>query len=797
MLKNHFKIAWRNLWKNKSFSFINIAGLAVGMAASVLILLWIRNELSYDEYHADADRIYRVAVDIQSSAANRIFARTSAPLAPALEKDFPQVEHAVRLWQWNNLLVKYGEENIFYEDNYYLVDPGIFDVLTIPLIQGDARTALNRPSTLVIAEETAKKYFGGEDPIGKTLLINDKEFEVTGVMQELPHNSHLKFNLITSFATLENEDWFKNDMQNWHSTMFYTYIKVKEHVDIPALENQIKTAANPYVGEVLGSAYNYFLQPIQDIHLYSDLRNEAEVPGNAVNVYIFTVVAILILLIACLNNINLTTAQSSNRAKEVGVRKAVGAAKVNLFNQFVSESLLLTALALVLAMLLVFATHPVFEYLSGQTYNLGQIFTPRLIIVLLGLTFLVGMAAAIYPALFLSSFRPVRVLKGKLNMGTKGTSLRKVLVVCQFTISLILIVGTIMIYRQLDFMKDENLGFDKEQMLILPIRGGVSITDRFEQIKDEFQNHSSVVSLTASSSVPGKGVDNFSASLIGEDDDKGQSLYYLFVDFDFLKTYGIEMVAGRSFNKSFQTDAESAFLINEKAVKALGWATSEEAIGKKLKAGFGREGEIIGVYKDFHYRSLQAPIEPLALAIVPWRFSYISLKMNTKELSSTMAFVEKKWHELFPRNPYEYSFLDEEFNKQYIADENTGRTFLAFTGIAIFIACMGLFGLATFTAKQRTKEIGIRKALGASVASVVVLLSKDFIRLVIIAIVIATPVAWYAMDRWLEGFAYRIEIGWWMFALAGLLAIVIALLTVSFQSVKAALMNPVKSLRSE
>lgn len=786
--------------RNKGYTFLNVAGLAIGIAACLIISFYIRNELSYDDYHTESDRIYRIAVDIQSSRTNRIFATTCGPLAPALKKDFPQVDAAVRLWRQNNKLIKYGKKNAFYEDNFFLVDPSIFDVFTIPLSKGTMETALNRPNTLLIAEETAKKYFGAEDPIGKTVLVNDEPFEVTGVMKHLADNSHMKFNLITSLATVEKESWFNEDIQNWHSTMYYTYIKVTPNTNISDFAKEIETAANRYVGDVIkgwGTTYRYFLQPIKSIHLHSDLSNEAEVPGNAANVYIFIVVAVLIILIAALNYINLTTAQSSNRAKEIGVRKAVGAAKSSIFNQFLGESILLTLFALISALLLVMAIKPLFEHLSGQVYHLGQIFTFQFTGVLLGLTLLVGILAAIYPALFLSSFRPVTVLKGKIDMGNKGTLLRQILVVSQFTISIILIVGTLIVYKQLNYMKDQRLGFDKEQTLILPIKGGVSIADRLEQLKDEFGGHSSVVSVAASSSIPGKAVANYSASLLGEADDKSQSMYYLFVDADFLNTYGIEMIAGRPFDKRMQTDAETTFLINEKAVSAFGWASPEEAIGKRLSTGFQAMGQIIGVYKNFNYRSLQAPIEPLIMAVVPWRFNYISLKLNTANLSSTTAFVEKKWHKLFPQSPYEYFFLDEEFNRQYTTDEKMGRTFLVFTGIAIFISCLGLFGLATFVAKQRTKEIGIRKVLGASVTGIVELLSKDFIKLVLLALVIASPLAWWAIHQWLQGFAYRINIEWWVFLVAGLVAVLIAQLTVSIQAIRAAVANPVDSLRDE
>jgi putative ABC transport system permease protein len=799
MWQNYIKIALRNIKRHKGYTFLNIAGLATGIAACLIISFFIKNEISYDDYHKDIDRIYRVAIDIQASADNRVFATTSATLAPALEKDFSEVEAAVRLWKQDNKLVKHGEEKVFYENNFYLADPEIFQVFTIPLKYGNAETALNRPSTVLVAEETARKYFADEDPVGKILNINDQDYEVSGVMQDLPHNSHLKFNLITSMATVEQEEWYQDVGDNWFATMFYTYIKVKNHVDINTFEKKVETIANAYVaGELteLGYNFRYFLQPVQDIHLHSNLRYEAEAPGNPINIYIFTVVAVLILLIASLNYINLTTAQSAKRAKEVGVRKAIGAAKSSLFVQFLCETLLLTTIALVIALFIVVVCRPLFEYISGQAINLQQIFTLEFTAGLLGLTFILGIAVAIYPAMFLASYQPVKVLKGSLSMGSRGASLRKVLVVCQFTISLMLIVGTIMVYRQLNFMKNQQLGFEKEQMLVLPVRG-TSIADNYEQIKNEFQRHSSILKATSTASIPGREMDNFSTSLRKVTDDKSQSMFYLFVDADFLETYGIEMVAGRPFDKQVKTDAESGFLINEMAVKALGWANPEEAIGKQLAAGFGRNGEIIGVYKDFHYRSLQTSIEPLVMAINPNRFRYISLQLKTDDIASTMAFVEQKWKELFPQNPYEYAFLDVEFNKQYEADEKTGQTFLVFTGIAIFIACLGLFGLATFIAQQRTKEIGVRKVLGASVSSIVALLSKDFVKLVLVSFVIATPLSYLLISKWLENFASRIAIGWVTFATAGITILLIALLTVSFQSVKAALANPVKNLRTE
>jgi putative ABC transport system permease protein len=800
MLKNYFNIAIRNINRHKGYTFLNVAGLAIGIASCLLISFFIKNETSYDSYHENADRIYRVAIDIQSRADNRFFAQTSAPLAPALKKDFPQIETAVRIWRQNNKLVKYGKEKSFYEDDLFLTDPQIFDVFTLPLIKGETKSALARPFTVVMTAEAAAKYFGKEEPIGKILNINNRDYEVTGVIQKLPGNSHLTFNLISSMSSVENEDWYKQYEigENWFSTMFYTYIKLKENTNIQELEKRIATAANPYVGKELkesGSNYHYLLQPLKDIHLNSHFGDEAQVPGNAINVYIFTVVAILILIIASLNYINLTTAQSANRAKEVGVRKVIGATKSPLVFQFMGESLLLTMMALAFAIIIVAITHPLFEMLSGYNLSLNLIFTPGFCLVVIALAIVLGVVAAIYPALFLSSFRPVKVLSGQLSLGAKGGKLRQILVISQFAISITLIVGTIIVFKQLSFMKEQNLGFNKEQVLVLPVRG-TYIGDKYEQLKSEFTADPTIVSATASQSVPGKEVPNYKIRLEGEVDDKSQDMYYLFTDFDFLKTYQISMVAGRPFDKTIKTDATSAFLINEKAVKAFGWSSPEVAIGKKLDTGFGRKGTIVGVYKDFHYRALQAPIEPLVMAINEGQLNTISLRLKTKDLSTTISFVQNKWQELFPNNPYEYSFLDQQFDHQYKADENTGRTFLVFTCIAICIACLGLFGLATFVAHQRTKEIGVRKVLGASVAGVVALLSKDFVKLVVIAFLIAGPASYLLVSNWLDNFATRISIDWQTFAIAGIVILSITLITVSFQSIKSALADPVKSLRN-
>ena len=796
MLKNYLKIALRNFRRHKGYSFINIAGFAIGMAVCLLILIYVRQELSYDKYHKDGDRVYRIAQDIQTQTSNRLFAPISPMVALTLKTEYPQIEYAARALTTSPRLVK-REETLFYENRFMFADQELFDVLTIPLIHGNPQEALTRPQTLVISERIALKYFGQDSPLGKTLNINQQDYEITGVAANPPENTHLKYDLIASMETLA--DW--SEMTNWYSTMFYTYFKVKPNVNMEELSQRLRHLADNYVGDRLtprGVSYNYFLQLLSSIHLNSPIRYDVEPPGNPIYVYIFSFVGLFILLIACLNFMNLATARSANRAKEVGLRKVVGAQRLQLISQFLGESLMLSLLSIGLAMLIAKLTIPLVTRATGITLSFSQLLTPGILISLVAGSILVGLAAGVYPAFVLSAFRPVATLKGILRSGSRGFAMRTILVVVQFAISIVLIFGTMIMYKQFHYMKNQHLGFEKEQKLILPLRGGISITENYESVKDHFSSHPSITSATVSSSVPGRTLSSFSIRIVGEDDERSQDMFHMFFDHDFVPNYGIEMVVGRAFQKEMSTDIRGAFLINEAAVTAFGWSSSEDAIGKRLQTGFGgRINPIIGVTKNFHYRGLQSEVEPLIMEYQPDIFRCITLSIEISNLKESMAFVESQWKTMFSGNPFESFFLDTDFEQQYRSDEQVGRIFGIFTILGLFIACLGLLGLASFTAESRTKEIGIRKVLGASVIGIVFMLSKQFTKWVLLANVIAWPVAYYIMNRWLKNFAYRADINILIFVLSCFLVLAIALLTVSFQSIRAATTDPADSLRYE
>lgn len=797
MLKNYFKIALRNFQRHKGYSFINIAGFAIGMACCLIILIYVRHELSYDRYNKDVERIYRIVIDIRKPTTNRVFALVSPPVAPALKADYPQVEHAARALMPSNPRLVRRKDTLFYEDRFMYADQELFDVLTFQFIQGNSQEALTRPNTLVVSQRMAIKYLGNANPLGDTLEINQQEYEITGVVTDSPENTHLKYDLIASLETLK--DW--DEMTNWYSTMFYTYLKLKPGVNVEEFSSQISRLADKYVGEQLkswGTIDHYFLQPISSIHLHSHLRYETEPPGNPVYIYIFSFVGLFILIIACLNFMNLSTARAANRAKEVGLRKVVGAQRLQLIGQFLGESLLVALLSLGLALAIARFAIPLLNDLTRISLRFDAFLNPVVLFSLVGGAIIVGLAAGLYPAFVLSAFRPAVTIKGTFPSGSRGLALRTVLVVSQFAISVVLIIGTLTMYKQFSFMKNQHLGFEKEQKLILPLRGGIDIQENYESVKDMFSKHSSITGVTASSSVPGRAVSNFSIKLVGEEDDKSQSMFHLHFDHDFIHDYGIEMATGRAFKKGMSTDIRGAFLINEAAVKAFGWSSPEEALGKRLQTGWGgRVNPIIGVTKNFHYRGLQTEVEPLVMEFMPEALDNITLSLDITNLKESLAFVESQWKALFPGNPFESFFLDADFDQQYRADEQVGSIFGIFTSLGLFIACLGLLGLASFMAESRTKEIGIRKILGSSVTGIVFMLSKQFTKWVLLANIIAWPVAYFAMHSWLQGFAYRINIGILTFVLSAMMALLIALLTVGYQAIRAAVANPVDALRYE
>jgi putative ABC transport system permease protein len=807
MLKNHFKIAIRNLLKYKGYSFINIAGLGLGMACCMIILLYIQHELSYDRYHKNAEQIYRVIRKVDLRGQETGVANTPAPLATALMNDVPAIRSAVRFARAPRVgeaLVQY-ESKRFYEKRIFLTDAEVFDAFDFTLAKGNPKTALKEPNAILLTEEMAAKYFGQEDPIDKILTIftveseNNVNVKVTGVLENIPGNSHFGFDFLGSIEIAKlffNRDDF---LARWDANSVYTYIKIPRDVSPSQLSGFLPEIAKKYWAPHWITDFNLrlLLQPLTGIHLHSDLFMEIEPNGKAMYIYIFATIAIFILIVACINFINLTTAQSVNRATEVGMRKVLGAQRAQLIKQFLSESIFLSLIAFGLAICLVELFIPTFNGIFNKALALD--FTNNLSggLALLGIALLAGFISAGYPALLISAFNPIIILKGKLSSQSAGAGLRKILVTLQFAVSTILIVGTFTVKAQLDYARSKELGFDKERVVVIPIRDHDE-KEPLTVLKNRFRQNPNVIDVSACSSLPGSSLIELIRVYPGgrQEDHEPWAIRVMQVDYNFIETMDIEILMGRSFSEEFVTDADEAFILNLTAVEQFGW---RDPIGKKFAERDGRQGHVIGVINDFHFLSLHNAIEPLVFYMDPdaGDYNYIVVRISPVDIEGTLQFLSDSWEAFDPTYPFEYTFLDEDFDKLYKSDQRLGRLLNYFSILAIFIALLGLFGLASFIINQRTKEIGIRKVLGATVANVTALLSKDFVKLVLLANLIAWPAAWYAMNKWLQNFAYRIDIGWPVFALAGGLALAIALLTVSTQAIKAALANPVEALRYE
>jgi putative ABC transport system permease protein len=808
MLTNYLKIAWRTLLKQRGFTFINVFGLSVGLACCMLIILYVLDELSYDRYNEKADRIYRVNSEILFGGNNMHFAVSPDPMGPTLKKDYPQVEQFVRLHQRGTWLVrKAGESTNLRESDITFADSTLFDVFTLPLISGDPKTALREPNTVVISESAAKRHFGDQNPMGQSLVFdNNRTFKVSGVMRDMPKNAHFQSNF---FITMLNDDY---PWGQWLSNNHHTYILLKPGTNPETFAKNLDAVVKKYVGpqamqmlnlsldefRKAGNHIYFWLMPLTKIHLHSRQQIELAPNGDIQYVYIFSAVALFILLIACINFMNLATARSANRAKEVGVRKVMGSERQQLIGQFMTESILTTTLAMLLAVFIVGLTLPAFNSIAAKELDINQLVSPYYLPVLIALPVIVGLLAGSYPALFLSSFQPIKVLKGKINVSFRSAGLRSGLVVFQFMMSVILIVGTIIVYRQITFIQTKNVGFNRDH--VLTVNDVYAIGKQAETFRQEVLRLPGVVTGSVSGYLPtpsSRGDNTFFAE--GQVDmNKGVSMQNWPVDYNYIKTMGMQLVQGRDFSKEFGADS-SGIIINESALKILGL---KDPIGKRIwtfddpQLKNRKMYTIIGIVKNFHFESLRQNIGGLSMILGP-NSGAASFRISSNNLPALIKQIEAKWKQVAPGQPFSYQFMDQSFDGMYRAEQRVGTIALTFAVLAVLIACLGLFGLAAFMAEQRTKEIGVRKVLGASVGSIVTLLSKDFLKLVAISILIASPIAWYAMNQWLNDFAYKIDIEWWMFAMAGLVAVGIALLTVSFQSVKAALTNPVKSLRSE
>jgi putative ABC transport system permease protein len=794
MLKNYLRVAFRNLWRQKGFSLLNIVGLTVGMTAFFLVFLYVCFELSYDSGLSKADRIYRIVSDVKTPTGT--VQHLNAPPMPAaihMAEFLPEVQKTARISIGDNWMVIRDNE-VFETDDVSVADSSLFQVFDFPFVKGDPRTALTQPSSIVLSESTAKKFFGGIDPIGKVLTLTRDKFPgtVTGVMKDLPENSHLKISMILSLSTFERTDSSLDS--SWNTYAWSSYVLLKPGASAAGLEAKLPA----YLEKMGGSALfqnkqvpTLLLEPVRDIYLYST-RDDSKT-GHIGNVYIFSIIGAFILLIAGINFVNLTTARSVERAKEVGIRKVVGAGKWSLAVQFIGESIVLCLIAYILAVGLSSIMLPLFNQLAAKEVSAGIFTQPRYLAILLGVAVLIGFFAGLYPALVLSSFRPVSVLKGKFSTGTRGIVLRKGLVIVQFTIAIGLMIATLVVYFQLNFMRSQDLGFNKDQWLIMDSRAD-SAKMAFKQ---SLASLPGIRSTTMANNVPGMlNFPNQSQIENGHGEMEMTNTWVYFVDYDYLSQFHISLVAGRDFSRSFGTDSSKAMILNEAAVRQLGYTSPEQAVGKRFQQ-FGQSGTIIGVTKDFHLRSLQDPIVPLTIRVEPKFCDLICASIDGQRVRGTLKAVEANWKALLKDRPFSYFFLDEFFDRQYRSEEHFGRLFLNFAVLAIFISCLGLMGLAAYSIVLRTKEVGVRKVVGASVGNIVYLLSRDFLLLVGWAFLVAAPLSWFFVHGWLNGFAYRISSYWWIFLLAGVTALAIALATVSFQAVKAALVNPVKSLRTE
>ncbi|TWR31381.1 FtsX-like permease family protein [Mucilaginibacter pallidiroseus] len=809
MFKNYIKTAYRSLYKNKAFTAINILGLAMGLATCLLIVLYVVDELSYDRYNIKHDRIFRVNEDLKFGGNHVEYAVAMPPLAKTLKVEYPYVEDAARIKNAGTTHVRKGNTNLV-ENRVAFADPSIFNVFTLPMLSGDAKTALTEPNTVVITESTARKYFNTTDAVGKPIIFNDHEnFKVTGVIKDIPTQSHFNFDILLSMVSLPD-----SRTNEWLRSNYNTYVLLKDKSYAATLQASFPAMLQKFSGQQMqselkmsikefeagGSFFHLNLIPLTDIHLQSNMTGELGANGTEQYVYIFSAIGLFILLIACVNFMNLSTARSANRAREVGVRKVLGSSRKYLIYQFLAESLMLTSGATVIAVVAVFVLLPMFNNLSGKQIAIdvttAKWFAPALLFVISA----VGSLAGSYPAFYLSAFQPITVLKGKLSAGFKNSRLRSFLVVFQFGISVFLIIGTVVIYNQLHFIQTKNLGFNRNQVLIIQNTG--ELGDQAGVFKKELATIPGVKSSTLTGFLPTAGWRNtriyFKDATYNQKDALFPQTWQ--VDADYIPTLDMKIVQGRNFSAANLSDS-SGVIINEAAARFLGL---KNAVDKPIYQSQGGERaadnikqlHIVGVVKDFHFNSLRQQIEPVI-------FTYdgnngaLAIRLNTADINGVIGQVKSRWATISPNMQMNYSFMDQDFDAIYRTEQRIGKIFIIFTTLAIVIACLGLFGLAAYASEQRTKEIGIRKVLGANVTIIVGMLSKDFIKLVLLAIVIASPLAWYLMNMWLQDFAYRTSIHWWVLAAAGAGAVLIAFVTISYQSVKAALANPVQSLRSE
>jgi putative ABC transport system permease protein len=802
MLKNHLKIAYRNFVRHKLYSFINVFGLAIGLSICMIISLWVRRETSFDNFHKKADRIYRIERELFRDNLYSRWPITGGYYRRALIEDYPEIINAVRFWKREFAIKDY--KNNIHRKEMFAVDNSIFEIFDFGLEEGNEQTALIEPRTVVLTRDDAVKFFGTGNAIGKSLSFEWQgkpvDFEVTGILKEVPENSHVHFDMLISMANYKEDPY-----DSWRGNNLYTYVLVAENVSKQDLEEKLKTFVTqrlePHYGDLLlpGRSIHEVLKmhlfPIKNIHLHPSPNWEIEPGGSISSVYIFSSIAVLILVIACLNFVNLSTARASKRAKEVSIRKTAGADKHQLRIQFIQESVLLAFVSLALALLMSSMFIQAYNSIFGENLSLSIFLQLKYLIVLAGATFVVGVSAGLYPALYLTRFEPVEVMKGSPLSGGVKSVFRRNMVVIQFSISIMLIIGVFTVYKQMKYIQTRSLGFDKENVVILPVRSQ-QVAQNYGAFRNELLGNSQIVALSASSEVPAD--THYSNSYVNPpDSDEGISMILFSSDYDYVETYRLQLLAGRAFSKDFSTDTEGTIILNESAAHRIGW-TPEEAVGKKLVGGYSEdEAQVIGVVKNFNYKSLRREVEPMALYLYPNYIREISVRITSGNIGKALDFIQKTWRDTFPGEEFEYAFLDNRIDQLYESEKKMQDLFIIFSALSILVACLGLLGLVSFTAELKTKEIGIRKVLGASTGRLIILLSKEFIKWIVLANIVAWPLAWFLMGRWLQNFAYRTSIGWIVFVSAGFVTMAIAVFTFIFQTFKSASAKPANSLRYE
>jgi putative ABC transport system permease protein len=787
MFKNLIKTAVRHIVKHFGYSILNILGLTLGIASAIFLIIYVSNEVSYDRYHEKADRIYRVSSSIKEPDDQFTWIVAQIPFGPQVVQDYPEVQASVRFINMPRALYKY-EDKEFNEANFYYVDSTMFDIFTYKVLKGEVKSALLAPRKIILTKTIANKYFGKSDPIGKTLTTGTDTYEVTGVIEDVPMNSHFRFDALAARNNLPKQ------LGSWALFGVYTYLLFPENFDVKAFEKKMTAMYDAYMKtflEPLKINIKYNLEPITRIHLYSKNPGEPEPTGSITYVYIFGIVAVFLVLIAAMNYMNLATARSTRRAREVGLRKVVGSRRGPLVLQFLSESLVFTLVSLVIGIVLIAVLLPTFNNLAGRSFNLHVLYSPVVILSLLAVVVIVGFFGGSYPAFFLSRFSPVAVLKGEITQGSAGSLFRKVLVVIQFSISVIMIICTLVVFKQLNYLKTMDQGFDQKNVIGLNLNGNMA--RKYPVLKELFLTNQNIKSVTSTNTEVGQGSGK---TIFQVETDQGMSnrgINFAVVDHDFIETLGITMLQGRDFQQDMPSDTLTGVVVNETFVRRMSWA---EPVGKKVTLGNFINGRVIGVMKDYHQTGMYNEIESLLLIWRPLN-NNVYIKLSGNETSQTLAFIESKWKEIFPDQPFVYAYLTDRFNGQFDADEKRGLIFTMFTILAIIIACLGLFGLASYMVEQRTKEIGIRKVFGANENTILSLISKDFLILVAIGIVIAVPLAYYFMSNWLENYVFRTKITMLLLLFAALLTIIITFVTISYKAYQAAIMNPASALKTE